>query len=97
MKSFDKTTVQFIHNLNFNTNVLKLVLVCITIFYVKMHGIKTMVDMTARNSIGFFSSNVIFRTLITQHQYQLPLIHTVIYIYGIQSRRKEVINFMLDV
>ena len=75
MASFDKTTIKLLQNLHLHRSLLKFVLGCIPSFYAKPDSMKTNVYDTPPNPKWYLSTSVSFKTLITQHQDQLPLGH----------------------
>ena len=75
MAFFDKTTIQFIQKLHFSRNILKFFLGCIPSFDAKIAAMKNKDNETPYNPGWDFSTSVPFKTLITQHQNRLTLIH----------------------
>ena len=76
---------------------MKFVLGCIISFDVKSAGTSNNYDEYPYIPRWYFSTCVIFKTLVTQNRYLLPLIHTAKEKYGIHTRRKKIINFMLPI
>ena len=75
MAIFENKTIQFLQNIHFHTEVMKFFLGLISIFDIKVPGMKTNVDEYTSILRYYFSTYVTFKTLITQHQDQLPLRH----------------------
>ena len=61
MDSFDKNKVQFLQNLHFHVNLLKIVLCCIPGFDAKTAAMKTNFDDTPSNLKWDFSTSVTFK------------------------------------
>ena len=79
--------VQFLQNLNFHRNVIKFVWSCTSTFDAKVVDMKTNVNDTQSYPKWVDSIIVPFKTIISQHQDLLPLIHMAKK-YAMQSGRK---------
>ena len=80
MKSFEKTTFQFLQNLNFHSKLTRFVLGFTQSLDANISGMNNNYDESSSITKWKFSTCIPFKTLITQHQDMLPLIHMKIYI-----------------